>query len=171
MGHTLPVLSCPVIREEEVPVGILKQALSSPGTHHITALPQLSTDPRPSELVLTVAHIHSLSRWNELLWFWREAGGGRWWCTEEGQVTSHIPMLPQLGYVGHTLLWLIKNSGWRYLLNSQRLDKCFMTKNFLNLRCFAKHNYVNLCSLSSVLVGSLLLTQEMTTFFKLCSSV
>lgn len=56
---------------------ILKQALRSPDIHHITVLSQQFTDPRPSALVFTAALLHSLSRWNELLWFWRWEGGGR----------------------------------------------------------------------------------------------
>lgn len=68
-------LSCPVIRDERVPARILKQALSSPGTHHITALPQQFIDPHPSALVFKAALIHSPRRWNELLWFWRGSRG------------------------------------------------------------------------------------------------
>lgn len=78
-------LSCPVTREETVPARILKQALSSPGTHHITALPQQFIDPHPSALVFTAALIRSLRRWNELLWFWR----GGVWVVGWDQVTSH----------------------------------------------------------------------------------
>lgn len=82
--------SCPVIREVRVPARTLKQAISSTGTHHITALPQRFIDPRPSALVFTAALIHSLHRWNELLWFWRGSRRRRRrWRWVGDQVTSH----------------------------------------------------------------------------------
>lgn len=117
--------ACPVIREEIVPARILKQALSSPGTHHITTLPQQFIDTRPSALVFT-ASVHCVDEMSS------SDFGGEWEEKEEevvgDQVTCHIPVLPQWDYVGHTLLWLIKNSGWRDLLHSLEAWKIFYYK-------------------------------------------
>ena len=119
MGHTRPVLSCNKRWE-----GASQDTQTSPeqprhtSHHHVTSAihwpapkcPCFYSSPHPFTAEMKWAPLILDGEQEER---GGSVGGG------EGIRWPVTPVLPQWENVGHTLLWLIKNSGWRDLLHCQ----------------------------------------------------